>query len=194
MRRQQFAWPAARIMTALLLAVPGLMAQAEDADRGELSVFTGGTFGAGSHGAVGGSAGAAITRYGMLLLEGAYMPLGDHTIQPWPAESTVQRSHLWDIALDTHIRIPVKERWEPYAILGTGILWNTVEQGTVNQQGAATIHKFDQFNGAFHTGGGVRFFIGKNWGIRPEVKAIVTRQTYTRVSVGIFYVTSGQWP
>ena len=163
-------------------------------DAGELSIFGGGSFGAGTHGAVGGAAGVAISRYGMLLLETSYMPLGSHTIQPWPPQGTVARSHLWDIALDAHIRIPVKDRWEPYAILGTGLLWNTVRQQSLDSTGAAIIHNYDQFNGAFHTGGGVRYFIGKSWGVRPEIKAIITRHTYTQASIGIFYVTNGEWP
>lgn len=195
MKRKQFAWTAARILPVVFLTAPaGLIAQAGHHEDGELSIFGGGVFGAGSHGAVGGSAGAAITRWGMLLLEGSYMPLGQHTIQPWPAESTVLRSHLWDIAVDLHLRIPVNERWEPYAILGTGLLWDTLRQQTTDARGTPLTRNYDQFNGVFHTGGGVRYFIGKNWGIRPEVKAIVTRQTYTRMSVGIFYVTTGASP
>jgi Outer membrane protein beta-barrel domain len=186
---------ATRILWFVLLSASRYaMAQAGYTDAGELSIFGGGSFGAGTHGAVGGSAGAALARYGMLLLGTSYMPLGGHTIQSWPPQSTVQSSHLWDIAVDVHIRIPVKDRWEPYAIIGTGLLWDKVRQQSVDPTGASVNHNYDQFNGAFHTGGGVRYFIGRAWGIRPEIKAIITKQTYTQVSIGIFYVTSGQWP
>src|SRR5581483_6477378 len=95
---------------------------------------------------------------------------------------------------DVHIRIPIKEHWAPYAILGTGGLWNTVRQHTVDSNGFTILKAYDQFNGALHTGGGVRYYVGQNWGIRPEVKVIVSKQVYTLFTVGIFYVTPPDWP
>jgi outer membrane protein with beta-barrel domain len=188
------AWAAAGIVLAAFVSAPAAVAQSGETDIGEVGAFTGGAFGGGAHGAAGGSAGTAFSRHGMLLFETSFMPLGNNTIQEWPARSTVVRSYLWDFAIDSHIRIPVRERWAPYAIVGTGLLWNTVRQQTLNLQGSPVIYNFNQFSGVFHTGGGVRYYLGRNWGIRPEVKVIVTRQTYTRLSLGVFYVTSGEIP
>jgi hypothetical protein len=176
-------------------AITGAFAQAGQTDVGEISGFGGFTLGTGgTHAAVGGGAGIAVSRYGMMLFETSFMPLGHSTIQGWPAQSAVTRSHLWDFALDSHIRVPIKDRWEPYVILGTGILWNVVRQQAVNANGAAVTYNLDQFNGVFHTGAGLRYYVGRSWGIRPEVKVIVTQRTYTRLSIGIFYVTPPEWP
>ena len=66
-------------------------AQAGGLEQGELAVFGGAGMGAGTHGAVGGSAGLAFSRYGMGLFEFSFMPMGNHTIQPWPAPSALPR-------------------------------------------------------------------------------------------------------
>ena len=176
------------------LAPAAAFAQSGETEVGEVSALGGGMFGAGSHPAVTGSAGTAISRYGMILLNVSFMPLGQHTIQNWPEPSTVNRSFLYDFGLDVHIRIPVKERWAPYGIAGAGLLWNTVRQNSVDSQGMAVMHHYSQVNGALHTGAGLRYYIGNNWGIRPEVKVIVSKQTYTQLLLGIFYVTPPNWP
>jgi len=36
--------------------------------------------------------------------------------------------------------------------------------------------------------------VGANGGIRPELKAIVTKHTYTGASIGVFYVVPSDWP
>lgn len=196
MKHQRLYGPGAALAMVLFAAPSGALGQAGQTGIGEFDAFVGGTFGAGAHVAGGGSAGVAISHHGLLMFETSFTPLGNHTIQSWPAQSLVQRSRLWDFALDMNIRIPVKNRWEPYAIVGSGLLWNTIRTQTVNPYGAAVITGYSQFNGVFHTGGGLRYFIGHNWGIRPEVKAIITQHTYTRVSIGIFYVTPAEpeWP
>jgi hypothetical protein len=186
--------------SAVLLAVicaqglPFASAQSGERENGELAAFGAVGFGAGTRPAFGGSAGASFSRYGMGLFEFGFMPMGNHTIQPWPAQSTVKRSVLYDFGVDFHLRIPVRDRWEPYAIIGTGLLWNSVSQNSSDLQGAAVVNHYDQFNGALHTGGGVRYFIGKNWGIRPEAKVIVSKDVYTRLSIGLFIVVPTDWP
>ena len=161
-------------------------AQSGDPEHGELAAFGAVATGAGTQPVVGASAGAAFSRYGMGLFEFSFMPLGRNTIQPWPDPATLRSSLLYDFAVEFHVRIPVKDRWEPYAIAGTGLLWNVVKQDAGRN--------FNQFNAALHTGGGVRCFVGKSWGFRPEVKVIVSKAVYTRVSLGVFYVTPPDWP
>lgn len=195
--KHQRLWGQAGVLALALIAAPtGALGQVGQDDIGEVGAFVGGTFGAGAHVAGGGSAGVAVSHHGMLVFETWFTPLGSHTIQPWPERSLVQRSRLWDFSLDAHIRIPVKKRWEPYAIVGSGLLWNQIRTQTVNANGITVIQGFSQFDGVFHTGGGVRYFIGRNWGIRPEIKAIITQHTFTRISIGVFYVTSAEpeWP
>lgn len=187
------------LVAAWALMPPGAQAQSGDSDQGEVSgragvVFGGGASGTGTHAMVAGAAGTAFSRYGIALLETSFMPLGQHTIQGWPAPSTVDRSYLLDFGVDFHIRVPINNRLAPYAIAGTGLLWNMVRQHAVDSNGATVVKHYDQFNGALHTGGGFRYYLGENWGIRPEVKVIVSKQVYTSVSFGIFYLVPTNWP
>jgi hypothetical protein len=186
------------LVAAWTMALPGF-AQPADSEAGEVSARGGVTFGGGSPGmgwqpTVAGSTGVAFSKYGMLLIDTAFMPLSSHTIQGWPERATVNRSYLFDFGIDFHIRIPVKERIAPYAIAGTGLLWNMVRQQTVDADRIPVVRRYNQFNGALHTGGGVRFYINENWGLRPELKVIVSKQVYTTVSMGVFYVLPSNWP
>jgi hypothetical protein len=182
------------IAAICLCSPPILLAQSNDTDGGEVAAFAGGVFGLGTHGTVGGSAGAAISRYALALFEGSYTPLGSNTIQPWPEKSTVARSHLTDFDVCFHIRVPLKERWAPYGILGVGLLWNGLRQESLDSHGYQVSYHWNQFNAGFLTGAGVRYFVGENWGIRPEFKVIISKQTFTQVSMGVFYVVPSNWP
>jgi len=175
-----------------LLLAPVACAQSGDTEVGEVALLGGGTFGLGTHPAVKGSAGVAVSRYGILLIQTSFSPLGNETIR-WPARSTVAQSYLYDFGLDFHIRIPVKERWAPYGILGAGFLWDVTHLYTGSSGVGPTI-RWDQVNGAFHTGGGLRYYVRKNWGIRSELGVIVSTRTYTQFQTGIFYVTPPDWP
>jgi hypothetical protein len=185
---------------ACLLAVvwgsipPRAFAQAGETNVGEVAALGGGVFGAGGHGSATGSAGVAFSRYGMVLFDTSYIPMGRRTIQPWPDPSTINRSLTIDFGFDFNIRVPIKHRWEPYGILGAGVLWNLVRQNTVDKHGIPVVRHFDQWNGALHTGGGLRYYIGHSWGIRPECRVIVSKHVYTQLMVGIFYVTPPDWP
>lgn len=180
-------------LTASLFAPSIAFAQGDETDTGEVAVLGGGTFGAGQQPAVMGSAGISLSRYGSLQFNTSFIPFGHHTIQPWPDSSTVKQSYLTDFGFDIHIQVPLK-RWAPYGIVGTGLLWDVVHQVSYSQTGAAVSRGFDQFNVAFHTGGGLRYFLGENWGVRSEVRVAVSKLTYTQVSFGIFYVTPPNWP
>lgn len=183
------------LRSAILLAAPlAAFAQAGETDAGEVAALGGGTFGIGAQPAVAGSAGTSFSRHGMALLETTYMPMGNYTIQSWPDRSTVKRSYVFDFGFDIHIRIPVGKRWEPYGIAGAGLLWNIVRQNDVDAHGVQVVRQWDQFNGALHTGAGVRYYIGENWGIRPQFKVIVSKQVYSQLMVGVFYVTPPDWP
>ena len=196
MFNRRFRGRAAGILLAgsWVLGLPVASAQSGERETGEVAAFGGVNLGAGTQPMGGGSAGVSFSRYGMALIEASFMPMGKYTIQPWPAQSSVQRSFLYDFGLDFHVRIPVRERWEPYAILGSSVLWNQLSANEENRRGNAVVNHYNQVNAAFNTGIGVRYFVSKSWGIRPEVKVVVSKQIYTRVSMGIFYVTPPDWP
>jgi hypothetical protein len=194
--RRSLRLAAGMLVTALwVLSAPGALGQSDDPSAGEVSALGGATLGGiGTRPTVTGGAGVAFSRYGMALVETTFLPLGDHTIQNWPARNTVDRSYLLDFGVDFHIRVPITYRFAPYGIAGTGLLWNFFRQDTFTRTGVPLTRHFSQFNGALHTGGGVRYYIRENWGIRPEVKVIVSKQVYTTISLGIFYVTPPNWP
>lgn len=50
------------------------------------------------------------------------------------------------------------------------------------------------FKGEFQTGAGLRYYVGDKWGIRPELKVIISSRTFTAVSMGVFYVLPSNWP
>ena len=43
-------------------------------------------------------------------------------------------------------------------------------------------------------GGGVRYYVRPNWGIRSECKVTVSSRVFTRVSFGVFYTLPSNWP
>jgi len=182
------------VFSISLLVPAALFGQAGEKDVGEAAAFTGGTFGLGSHPVVGGGLGIAFSRYGMGVLETSYAPLGSETLRVFPGAATAQDSHLYDFNLGLHLRVPVRGRLAPYGILGVGFLWDKYSRTLVDSAGVAQVSHYTNFNFGFQTGGGLRYYIGEKWGIRPEFKVIVSTQTYTRLSVGVFYVLPTNWP
>ncbi len=172
------------------------LAQAGESNVGELSGMGGGAFGGGSHGTANGGAGIAFSRYGIALFDTSYIPLGNRTVQGWPDRSTVRSSNLIDFGFDFDIRVPIKHHWEPYGILGAAAIWDIVRQNTIDRAGLPVVRNFDQWNGAAHTGGGLRYYIGDSWGVRGECKviAIIGGRVYTQLMVGFFKVTPPDWP
>jgi hypothetical protein len=172
-----------------VFAPAALLAQPIDSEKGEVSAFGGGSFGLGVHPVVGGGTGLAFSKYGIGLIEASYMPTGRDTLRRNVVSP--QNSQVFDFNSSIHIRIPVRERWAPYGIVGCGLLFNKF-QAVSGPQG--TLVGIDDFKFAFHTGAGVRYYIREGWGIRPEFKVIVSNRTYTRFTIGIFYTIPSDWP
>ena len=194
----QYGWRAAAIVLSAALALLPAVASAQrpEGESGEISAIGGiaGGSGLGVQPTVTGSAGYAFSKWGMVLFDTSYLPMGNHTIQSWPAPADVHKSWTLDFGMDIHIRIPVKAKWEPYGIVGTGVLWNSLHANdTIANQFVVEKH-FNQVNGALHTGGGFRYHVSENWGVRSEVKVIVSKQIYTQMLMGVFYVTPPNWP
>ena len=172
------------------------IAQPGETDVGDLSVMGGGAFGGGSHATVNGGAGIAFSRYGIALVDTSYIPLGNRTVQGWPDRSTIRSSNLIDFGFDFNIRVPIKHHWEPYGIVGAGAIWNIIRVNAVTPVGVPVVRNFDQWNGAVHTGGGLRYYIGETWGIRGECKVVgvIGGHVFTQLMVGFFHVTPPDWP
>src|SRR5215475_8251849 len=141
---------AAAAIVILWILVPRAHAQYYwDNNPGEIAAMGGVAVGgaSGTQGTGTGSAGVAFSRHGMALIDTLFMPLGSRTIQNWPDRATVNRSYLLDFGLDFHIRFRADGRWSPYAIAGTGLLWNLIRQDTFIHNDVALVRHFNQFNG-----------------------------------------------
>lgn len=177
------------LTTAVLLLPLWAQAQYEDeSEPGEVSVYSGTTVNTGAHPFVGATAGLDYGKYAIGLFDVAFTYLGSDTLRHAVA-SDVKSSHLYDFNYSTHIRYPINEKWAPYAILGPSVLWNTYSYGLLTSTGAKVYRERDDVNFGWHTGGGFRYNVNESWGIRPEVKVVITARTYVIFSLGIFFKT-----
>jgi len=83
-------------------------------------------------------------------------------------------SRAAEFAVNGHYVFPIRNHPDltPYALVGLGVL--------------AGSGKNDARFGA-NIGGGLRWQTGKNWGIRPEIRALIGDGSYGRFTVGLFY-------
>jgi hypothetical protein len=120
------------------------------------------------------------------------MPLNIDTLSS-PSITAYRSSGLYDFNLCTNIRIPLRRRWAPYGILGIGLLYNVYQAALLSPTGVAFVNR-SKTNFEFSTGGGLRYYIGDNWGIRPEVRIFISGRNFTRISGGVFYDIDADWP
>ena len=176
----------ARLAITLLACVPApLLAQADLSNSGEFSAYGGGAFGIGAHAAVGGTS-AVATRYAFYLLDVSYMPFGKNTLRDYRGQFVAQHSGLYDFSMVSHIRIPLRSPFEPYGILGGGLLHNVYDV-PVRTGDIATLSRRSDDNFGFHTGAGVRYYMRPHWGLRGEYRLTISNQTFSRVSAGVFF-------
>jgi hypothetical protein len=189
------------IVSFCVLLPHGLRAQSSETEVGEMAAFGGLTLGLGTTGAVGASSGTAFSKYALGLIEVAFSPVGNTTLRH-RIGPPVENSRLFDFNGSFHIRIPVRKRWAPYGIVGGGILFDSFraiptrppENGdTTTPAPPPVVFAVDEFNFGFHTGGGLRYYIREDWGIRPEFKVVISNRTYTRFTIGIFVNVSSDW-
>lgn len=181
------------LFLAIAVAPAVLVAQLDNTGEGELSAYAGAIFGIGSHPAVGASTGTAFARYATALIDVSYMPLNSDTMLFSSLAEVYRNSGLYDFSLCTDVQIPVRRRWAPYGLLGIGLLYD-VYQTVLLSPALAGFANRSKTNFEFSTGGGVRYYVKDNWGIRPEVRVFISNRTFTRISVGVFYDIDAGWP
>jgi opacity protein-like surface antigen len=178
----------ALFVSAAAFAQPGA------AEDGEISAYGGMAAGSlGTHPAVGGSFGRAFSRYCIALIDTSYTPLGARTLLSYPGVVT-DRSRLYDFNFSMHIRVPVQERWAPYAIVGGGFLFNTYEKLVTHASGATAFEGKSHGTFGFETGGGTRYYVTEEWGVRAEVRYTISNHNFARVLGGVFYQFNGDFP
>jgi len=173
-----------------------LSAQAQmGADVGEFDAYFGSTSGSiGSNVVVGAGSFLDVGQFVLVGIEAAYIPTGDRTLRPYPESFVLRGARLYDFSLTGQIRIPPKSgRVQPYALLSIGLQHATFENPEGVEPNVVWVrHSTDNF--AFATGGGVRYYIRPNWGLRPEVRVCISTRTYMRYTVGVFAEISGtEW-
>ena len=178
-----------RVALCLGIAASGnLLAQWGASDVGEVSGYAGFAFGAtGAQGTVGGSSGVSASRYAIASIDVSYIPLGGRTLAYHPGQFAAG-SNLFDFAFTVDVRVPVKHRWEPYGILAPAFLFNTYRADVVQQDGSVVLHRgLSDAKFAFETGGGLRYYVRENWGVRGEWRYTISTRNFSRVQAGIFY-------
>ena len=193
-RRGSARWVIVIAVAGLNVSPTVVFAQPGETDVGEISGYTGVTFaGVGAHSTVGASSGLSLSRHWIGLVDVSYMPLGSTILPRYQEPVNVRNSRLYDFNLSAHIRVPVRERWEPYGIVGAGGLYSTFQFGSILSPGLAVTYKSRSTGSfAFETGGGVRYYVAQTWGIRTEWRCTVSTRTFNRFVAGVFYDFDGQ--
>jgi opacity protein-like surface antigen len=175
----------------LLLIPVGLLApfsaQAQyEREPGELSGYSGVSANGGAHPFVGASAGLDYGQYALGLFDFAYTHLDNDTLR-YLHGVNVKGSQLYDVNYSVHFRYTINHRWEPYALTGPSVIWNHYSYGVSTPSGGTVYPTKDDVNFGWHAGGGVRYFVNDSWGVRPEVKVVITGRTYVVFSLGFFF-------
>lgn len=151
-------------------------ALAADRGIGEVSGFAGlvSAYDAytGNHFNVGGTVGANAGRFVHLFGEVNYMPIGS-----WSSGSYNYDSKITNFGGGIQIRIPVHDKIEPYGLITFGLAQfrDKYTYTSYNYSGYTYTSQTEtdtsiETNGYFGLGGGARIFIGKKWGVKPEVR------------------------
>jgi opacity protein-like surface antigen len=165
-----------------------LRAQWGATDAGEVSAYGGIAFGAtGARPTVGGSSGISASRYAIALIETSYIPLGHRTLAYHPG-LFASSSGLFDFSFAVNVRVPVKQRWEPYGILAPALLYNLYRAQVVQANGTVVSRSgLSDWKFGFETGGGFRYYVRETWGVRGEYRYTISTRNFSRVQAGIFY-------
>jgi opacity protein-like surface antigen len=182
-------------VAGLVIGSASLFAQSGEkyADIGEVSAYTGVAFGGtGTHPAVGGTTGVTLNKYAVALVDVSFLPIGSDTLLPYSRITATSR--LYDFNFTVHIQIPANHRWAPYALLGPAVLYNTYQVQSIRPLGVVYFAGYSDVKFGFETGGGARYYVNEDWGVRGEYRYTVSTQNFSRILGGVFYRFSGPWP
>lgn len=177
-------------LAAVLFVAVASCAPYDSDDTGEFTLMTGAAFGGlGTHPSVSGSAGVSLTRFAMVLVDAATIPVGNTTLLPTGA-ITISGSNLFSFGITLQGRIPVN-RWEPYVLLEPALLVNSYLAGEPAAFAAI------QYRGNRHSkfglegGAGTRYYVRPKWGIRAEVRYVSSAKNFSEINAGVFYQVEG---
>ena len=189
---------AAAIRAGLILTLASFSLHAQYSDfadnRGEVNIYTGLGFGGatGTRPAVGASTGVNLNRYSVLLLGSSFMPMDNRTLVPHILPTS--RSHLYDSNFTLNVQIPVRHRWFPYGLASTSVLYNTYQLQQFRPNGETYFIGEGDVKFAFEAGGGLRYDVGEDWGVRGEYRYVISTQDFSRLVFGVYYRLPSDWP
>jgi Outer membrane protein beta-barrel domain len=177
-------------VTAMALATCLLHAQERGDGGGEFSAMGGvAAGGLGTRPVLAGSAGLGFSRYVMGLLETSVIPMDNRTLIPTGAVQ-VKGSDLFDFNFALHVRVPI-QKWEPYGLFGTAVLMNPYTAGIPSPSGTVAYVGERHSKFGLEVGGGCRYYVRDNWGIRTEYRYTSSTKDFNRVLGGVFYQMEG---
>ncbi|HXA51011.1 MAG TPA: outer membrane beta-barrel protein [Candidatus Acidoferrum sp.] len=181
----------------VLLSAAGLVLGAangfaQEGSLGEVGSYTGVSMGGlGGHPVVGGTTGI-VTKWAVGQIDASYMPIGNRTLRH-RLEPT-SKSQLFDFNFTVQIQVPVHHRVVPYFVTGPAMLFNRYQLQLTSPQGVPFLSGQQDFKFGWENGGGLRYYIADNWGVRTEYRYTITAQNFGRITAGVFYQFSAPWP
>jgi hypothetical protein len=164
----------------------GAWAQEGEADVGEADISTGLAFGAtGTNVAVAGAMGISIDRYLVVMMEGGYIPMGNKTLVIYPGV-VAHSSGLYDFNCAFQIRVPLRSKWEPYGILAPALIYNHYQRQVIHPDGRTYYFGASDVKFGFETGGGVRYYLRKDWGFKGEYRDTISTRNFSSILAGVF--------
>jgi len=166
----------------------------ESEETGEVSAYGGAGFGGlGTHGWVGATIGESTSKYFMASIDTSFLPLGSATLGSFPLATTTSR--LYDFNFTVHVQIPIHRRWAPYGIAGGALLYNTYDIRRIRPDSLIFDHSSrSDARFGFETGGGSRYFVREDWGLKGEYRYTVSSHNFSRILFGVFYQFDGIYP
>jgi hypothetical protein len=179
-------------MIALTVATLFLMtsfAYAQEIEKGQLEATgqIGFVSGIGTHAAVGASVAGGLSDRFLVSGEFLYIPLGSSTVTILGNTTSVS-ARAYNVDGGVQFLFQKYGSIVPYAGAGLGLLHSSASvSSTFSFQGFnfSTGGSSNDFYANF--GGGVRYFVTPQWGIRPELTIFAGSNTFVRIGAGVFY-------
>jgi len=161
----------------------------QDMEQGQIEATgqIGFVTGIGTHGAFGGSFGAALNERVLAFGEFLYIPLGSSTEHILGVDRSVSaRAFNFDAGLQYQFR--KHGSMVPYAGVGLGVLHSTASiPNSFSFQGLNFSAGGSSNDFYANLGAGVRYYVSEQWGFRPEFTIFAGPSTFVRIGGGVFY-------
>lgn len=183
-----------QIRSAFLITLFGLFivstaGYSQDMERGQIEATgqVGFVTGIGTHGAFGGSAGAALNEHVLAFGEFLFIPLGSSTVRVLGVNQNVSaRGYNFDGGIQYQFR--KHGSMVPYAGVGMGLLHSSASiSNSFSFQGFNFSTGGSSNDFYVNLGGGARYYVSEQWGVRPEFTIFAGPNTFVRIGAGVFY-------